>query len=446
MTFQEFKEKIICFSKELNIEEYELYYSMSNSTSVETYKDDVKSYSTDSRMGVCYRMILDGKAGLASTENLTEEEALSLVKRALENAKSLETEAPSFIHETGDTYAVISDSREENATGAELVETALKLQKAIYDVDSRVVDGTQSEVASGTDVCAIYNSKGLDLEDRASYAIAYGVAILEDGEEKYDGFEIKDGYLSDFKLDEIARGAVGEAASTIGAASVPTGKYNVVFTGKAFASLLSTFSSMFSAEAAQKGLSLLAGKEGEKIAADMFTLIDDPMYKDCVFKRTFDGEGVATYAKNVIENGNLKTLLHNLSTASKAGVKSTGNGLKGSYASPVGVGPFTFYVKPVDGTREDLFAEAGDGICIKDVSGLHAGANPLSGDFSLLASGHRFEAGKKTTPVKNITVSGNFYQLMKDICRIGADLEFNGISRKCGAPSILVKDMSIAGE
>lgn len=446
MTFQEFKERIISFSKELNIDEYELYYSKSNSTSVETYKDDVKSYSTDNRMGVCYRMILNGKAGIASTENLTEEEALSLVKRALENAKSLESEAPSFIHEKGDNYAVISNQREDNSTGADLVDAALKLQKAVYAADSRVVDGTQTEAANGKEVVALYNSKGLDLEDSASYSLAYGFALLQDGEEKYDGFEIKDGFLADFDLDELAKKAVEEAASTIGASSVPTGKYNVVFTGKAFASLLDTYSMMFSAEAAQKGMSLLAGKEGTQIATESFTLVDDPMYKDCLFKRTFDGEGVATYAKNVIENGTLKTLLHNLSTAAKAGVKSTGNGIKGSYASPVGVGPFTFYVKPMEGTREELFAEAENGICIKDVSGLHAGANPLTGDFSLLAAGYRIENGKKTTPVKNITVSGNFYQLIKDINRIGADLEFNGVSRKVGSPSILVKDMSIAGE
>lgn len=446
MTFQEFKEKIISFSKELNIEEYELYYSKNNSTSVEIYKDEIKNYSTDSGMGVCYRMILDGKAGLASTENLTEEEALSLVKRALENAKSLETENPSFIHEKGDAYAVITDKREEKSSGADLVDAALKLQKAIYLSDERVVDGTETTVANGTDICALYNSKGLDLEDSSSYAIAYGMAILESGEEKYNGFEMKDGYLEDFNLEDIAKKAAEEAASTIGATSVPTGKYNVVFTGKAFASLLQTYSMMFSAEAAQKGMSLLAGKEGTKIAVDEFTLIDDPMYKDCVFKRTFDGEGVATYTKNVIENGTLKTLLHNLSTASKAGVKSTGNGIKGSYASPVGVGPFTFYVKPVEGTREDILAAAENGICIKDVSGLHAGANPLTGDFSLLAEGFKIENGKQAAPVKNITVSGNFYQLIKDIYKIGADLDFVGVSRKCGSPSILVKDMSIAGE
>ena len=112
---------------------------------------------------------------------------------------------------------------------------------------------------------------------------------------------------------------------------------------------------VFSAEDAQKGMSLLADKEGEKIGADIVTIIDDPRYKDSQVKRTFDGEGVATYAKNVVENGTLTTLLHNLKTAANAGVKSTGNASKASYASVVGVSPFTFYIQPMDGTKEDLF-------------------------------------------------------------------------------------------
>ena len=105
------------------------------------------------------------------------------------------------------------------------------------------------------------------------------------------------------------------------------------------ATLLMTYSSVFSAEAAQKGMSLLNGKEGEKIAADFVTIVDDPMYHDNVIKWTFDGEGVATYAKNVVEDGVLVTLLHNLKTAAKAGVKSTGNAGRPSYA-------FTFSLLP----------------------------------------------------------------------------------------------------
>ncbi len=447
MTYQEFKQAVIGISEELQVTDYELYYTESDSVSVETYQEEVKGYNTDSSMGICYRCIRGSKAGYASTENLTEEEARSLVLRALENAGSIESEEESFIHEAGDSYAVLTGNTVREPSGSELTEAALTLQKEMYAADPRVADGTQSYALYGKSIFALYNSRGLDLEDKASYAGCAGFALMHEGDEMYDGSEDKDGSLEDFDLKEIAGKAVEDAASTIGAASVPSGKYHVVFTGKAFAALLTTFSSVFSSEAAQKGLSLLSGREGEKIAADFVTITDDPLHEKSLVKRTFDGEGVATRKKNVIEGGVLKTLLYNLTTAAKAGVKSTGNGQKASYASPVSVGPFTFYLQPVEGSREELLAAAGDGICIKSVSGLHAGANPVTGDFSLLAAGYCFENGKETRPVKSITVSGNFYTLLKELDRVGNDMEFirTGVG-KCGAPSVLVRDMTIAGE
>lgn len=447
MTYQEFKKAVIAVSERLQVADYELYYAESRSTSVGTYQQEVNEYNSDGSMGVCYRCIRDGKAGYASTENLSEEEAESLVLRALENVKSIESREEVFLHGPGDDYATLPESREEEPSGAEMMEAALALQREMYAADSRVIDGTQSYVAGGTESYALYNSKGLDLEDKASYTLCMGVAIVSDGEEMYNGMEDKDGKLADFDMKKIAAGVVEEAVSTIGAASVPSGKYNVVFTGKAFAQLLTTYDSVFSAEAAQKGMSLLKDREGEKIAAELVTIIDDPLYRDSPVKRTFDGEGVATYRKNIIENGVLNTLLHNLSTAARAGVKSTGNGQKASYASNVGVGPFTLYLQPGEGDCEELAAAAGSGICIKDLSGLHAGANAITGDFSLLASGYRFEDGKKTAPVKNITVSGNFFTVLKEIERVGSDLRFiRAAGGKCGSPSVLVRDMTIAGE
>lgn len=88
---------------------------------------------------------------------------------------------------------------------------------------------------------------------------------MHDGDEMYDGSEDRDGSLEEFDFKEIAQKAVEDAASTIGAASVPSGKYHVVFTGKAFAALLATFASVFSSEAAQKGMSLLSGREGKRL-------------------------------------------------------------------------------------------------------------------------------------------------------------------------------------
>lgn len=447
MTYQEFKEAVVNAASRMEIKDYELYYTEGEGINAETFQEEIKSYSAQSDLGACFRCIIDGKEGYASTENLTEEEAGFLVVRAMENARSIESEEQAYIHEKGDAYAVCEQSGQEKIQGAELVDAALKLQKEIYECDPRVTDGTQSYMSSGRQKYAICNSNGLELEEEISYTLCYAMPLVSEGGEMYDGFKVKQGRLKDFDLKDIAARAVEKAVSTIGAGSVPSGKYTVVMGNEAMATLLQTYSSVFSGEAVQKGMSLLKDKEGEKIAADIITIIDDPMYKDSMAKRTFDGEGVATYRKNVVDQGVLTTLLHNLKTAAAAGVKSTGNGQKASYNSAVGVSPFTFYIQPVEGTTEDMLALAGDGIYITGLEGLHAGANPITGDFSLSAVGFRIEDGRKAAPVKNITVSGNFFTLLKEIEKTGADLEFvGGVTRRCGSPSVLVRNVAIAGK
>lgn len=444
MTYQEFKEAVIGAAKAQGITDYEIYYTESESTTVEIFQEEVKGYGTESSLGVCFRCVVKERAGYAATENLTADEAVSLVSRAVENAGSIENDQKAFIHKKGDDYAAIEEFHGELPSGAELVESALTLQKKLYHADSRVIDGTQAYMACGSEKYALYNSKGLDLEDNVSIAQSMALAVVKDGEEMCDGSAVKVGEFKDFDLDAITAEAVEEAVSTIGAEGVASGKYSVVFSAKAMAQLLMTYSKVFSAEEAQKGLSLLKDKEGEKIASDCVTIVDDPRYPDSVFKRTFDGEGVATYAKNVVENGILNTLLHNLATADKAGVKSTGNASKPSYSAVVGVSPFTFYVKSGEDTKDELFAKAGNGIYVTNVQGLHAGANAVTGDFSLASSGFLIENGKKTTPVKGFTVADNFFTLLKKVICVGEDFEL--MHGKVGSPSVLVDDITVGGE
>ena len=449
MNYQEFKNAVVKYATANEIKDYELYYTKSDETSVEIFQTEVKGFNSSNSLGICFRCIVNGQTGYASTENMTEAEAESIVLRAIENALALESESPSFIHQKGDTYLTYEKEEITSPSASTLVDFALDLQKEIYAQDERVVDGTQALAGFGSSEKAIFNSNGLDLVDSASFDYSYAVAIVSDGNEMYDGAEIQSGKIAEFDKTELAKEAVKDALSSIGYTSVDSGTYTVVFSNKVMSSLLSVYSSIFSAEAAQKGLSLLKDKEGDVIASDIVTLTDDPLYKDALVKSTFDDEGAATYAKNIIENGKFTTLLHNLATAAKAGVKTTGNGYKASYSSPVGINHYSFYINPVKGTLEDLFAEVGNGIYITSVEGLHAGADAISGDFSLSSGGFRIENGKKTTPVKGITISGNFLQLMKDITAIGEDLKFSPwalSAHRCGSPSVLVKEINIAGK
>jgi len=162
----------------------------------------------------------------------------------------------------------------------------------------------------------------------------------------------------------------------------------------------------------------------------------------------FDAEGCPTAKKNVIEAGVLKTLLYNLKTAAVAGKATTGNASKGGYSDPVGVRPFTMYLAGGELTEEELLQKAGNGVYINSLSGLHAGANPITGDFSLQSAGFLIENGVKTKAVKSFTVAGNFYELLKKITAVANNAQLPmamGITA-FGAPSTLVETLSIAGK
>ena len=199
---------------------------------------------------------------------------------------------------------------------------------------------------------------------------------------------------------------------------------------------------------AQMGMSLLKGKEGEKIAADIVNITDDPMREGVSIQTNFDAEGVAAYRKSIVENGVLKTLLHNRETAMAQGVESTGNASKGGYASPVAVSPYAFCIEAGDKTEEELFALAGNGIYVTELKGLHAGANAVTGDFSIESAGFKIVDGKKGEAVKSFTIAGNFFELLKSIAALSDKVEVavTGGFTTFGSPAVLIHDVSVAGK
>lgn len=451
MNFEEFKKVVIDAANALGLTEYELYYSSSESTSVEIFKHEINQFSSSVDGGVCFRCLVDGKMGYASTEELSEREAVSLVARAAENAKVLETDEQEFLGEGGRTYAAVDRKAFDLPTTQALIDAAFKVQEAAYAADPAVIDGTASEAVSSETSIAIVNSKGLDLSYTGKGTVVFSQAVVTDGAEMSDNYEVKTGDLNDFDLDAIAQKAVDGAKNKLGADVAPTGAYPVIFAPKAMSSLLSTYASVFSSEAARKGLSRLDGKEGEKIAADAVTLVDDPFYKDSAMPIAFDAEGTPAYRKNVIENGVLKTLLYNLKSAAAVGKKTTGNASKASYDAPVGIRPFTMYIAPGTLTEDELLKKAGNGVYIDFLGGLHAGANVISGDFSLQSAGFMIENGIKTKAVKSFTVAGNFYDLLNQITAVSDEVKMSGMGGFGGptafaSPAVLVEGLSVAGK
>lgn len=445
MTYGDFKQAVIGYAKEAGVAQYDLYYSNSASTSVHAFEGEVDLFSDNTSIGVCFRCIVDGRMGYSNTQQLSDDEARRLVLDAKAGTEIIETEGFAVIYAGDDKYADVPQGSDEGCDVEALKALAIDVEKQILAKDPRIVAADYALAEYEKNIVGLYNSNGLDLINlQSGYAIV-GSAVAEADGRKYSGMGFQE-YLqpSEADIPAVVEEAASLALGSIGASSVPSGSYPIVFTPKMSAVLLSCFTSVFSADAAQKGLSLLAGKEGETIANTALTLIDDPHYAGSANKTPFDDEGVATRVKAIIENGVLRTLLYDLKSAAKAGKASTGNGRKRGYVADVEVAPFVLRVQPGTMTQEQLLAQAGRAVLITEMKGMHASASPVTGDFSLEAKGYLVEDGKVSRPAEQFTIAGNFFQMIRDITHVGSDIKLTyGMA---AAPSILVSSLMVAGE
>lgn len=447
MEFLQFKNLLFEKAKIAGFDECEIYFSDGESISISVYEGEVEKYNLAKSFGLSFRGKINNKMGYSYTEILDEAAIDMLINSAKNSANLIENDDETFIYVGDKTYSEVKTySKElENIDPGKMIDLALDLEKEAKNYSEKVVNINGCKISYSSSNYGIYNTKGLELNNKGNILTSYVVPVVQDESGKNDGV----GYVVASSLDEVkprqmvAQG-VEEALSKLGGKSIPSGSYKTIIYNEAMVQLLETFASTFSGDAAQKGLSLLKGKEGQMIASPIVTIVDDPLMDDGLATSPFDDEGVATFTKELVYEGKLNTLLHNLKTAHKQGVKSTGNGFKASYASSVGVSESNLYLRKGEKSFEDLMNKIGEGVIITDLAGLHSGANTVSGDFSLAAKGFYVENGKKTFPVEQITLAGNYFDLLKNIVAVGDDLKFP--MSNVGSPSVIATGLSIAGK
>lgn len=447
MKFDDVKEFLIAEADRKGLEGYEVYYMESSDMSAETLKDEISSFSSGVRGGVCFRCIVDGRMGYASSELFEEEEMRALVARAVENAKNIENDDKAILFGGSPKYETPNIPKTDVADAASLKRLALWMQDNTYKSSEYITDGTQSAAFESKIKTELMNSYGLRLSNSVSISGAYVQSVVSKDGESEEGFDFAIG-LDEQSLLEISKSATADALSKIGAQEIDTGKYDIVISGKRMKDLLSSYASSFSGREAQLGMSRLREKEGQKIAAEIINIIDDPMREGSTMQTPFDGEGVAAYKKTVIEKGVLKTLLYDLTTADKKGIESTGNGQRVSYSTPVHIAPYSFYIEGGEIPYDELIGKISDGIYITEFKGMHAGCNSVTGDFSIESAGYRIRDGKICEAIRSFTVAGNFFDLLMNIEEISSKVSFGIPSGyTCfGAPDVLVREMSVAGK
>lgn len=420
--------------------EAEIYASTGKSFKVQVFQAEIEDFSFSQTAGIGIRVVQGSRNGYAYTENLSKESVEEAVEAASKNVQLVTPDRGIALHHPPEAPSMeLVDEKLDRVPVPEKIALAETLEKTALALDPKIKNVPYANYGDSEGSVRIANTKGMDRSYSSNLAwIACG-AVAEAGETQ-SGYKVQAArHFEELDAERVAKEAAELALAKLGAEEIPSGKYGVVFTPDAFSELLETFVPVFSARMAQEGKSPLKGKLGETIGSPVVHLVDDALLPDGFSSRPFDDEGTPSQRLAVIEEGVFKSFLHNSQSAAIDEVSSTGHAARSSYRSALGISPSNFYLAPGLATPEQLKQNC---IEVTEVAGLHAGANAVSGDFSLSAQG--FLHGDESKPIKNFTVSGNFLDLLRGIEAVGNDLEFfpSGI----GTPTVRIQELAVAGK
>jgi PmbA protein len=425
----------------------EAYAERGVSRRIKVYQGEVEQLVAAQRRGVGVRVFRDGAVGYCSTSDLEPEGLADLVDRAVALAAAADPDPHRLLpRDVGPPASVTPfDARLPEADDADKIDLALTVEAAALEADPRVKTVEDTVYVDGDAEVFLANSAGVRGSYRANQCYTYTYVLAEEDGQVETGVS----YAVARALEELDGPACGAEAAAracrlLGARRCPSMRVTVVLDPFVAAAFFGVLSAALSAEAVQKGRSLFAGREGEAVADAGFALFDDGTLPDGLDSAPFDGEGTPRQRTPLIEAGVLQGFLHDAYTARKAGVSSTGNGLRGGYASPPSVRSTNLVVAGLTTPRDEIVAAIDRGVLVTDAVGVHSGANPVSGEFSVGISGVLIEGGRLTTPVREVTLAGDIISMLKGVRALGDDARWVPAG-SVFTPSVAIEGMAIGG-
>jgi PmbA protein len=427
-----------------NPDQFELYFEHRTSTKIESKDQQVESLSRAEDVGISIRVISKHRQGFSFTTSLEKSAIERAVDSAIEVAKFMPEDDFAGFHNFGSTAYPNVETYDREGLKVELQEKvarAKKLEALCRSADQRI-QGVRSASISETDYQVhLVDSHGENIQHQSTiFSASISCKAFEDGDSQMGGDFGFSNYYDQLKIDEVATRAAENAVELLGAKTPSTFTCPAVFRNDVVAELIEFISDSFSAEQIDKGRSMLAGKQGSLLFSEKVTLIDDGLLPGGYSTSPFDGEGVPSRKTVLVDGGFIRGTLYDSYYARKFKTQSTGNAQRGIKAPP-SIGFNNLYLEPGETSLSGLMDGVSKGILITSLMGIHT-ANPVTGDFSLGASGILIENGKLTRPVRGFAVAGNILDVFRKITDIGSDLRFFG---NAGAPSIRVSDISVGG-
>ena len=422
----------------------EVYTVRHKSLQVEVSDGEVETLREAQATGVGVRVIDGGRLGLAFTTRLDEGSLRDTIRLATDNAQSATPDE----YNTLPSPKPVKDMDLLDPAMAQIpVDTKIQLardvEKAARAYDPRVTKVRQAAYGDAVYEVGISNSRGLSVGYEGAYCSTSLLVVAEAEGQAEVGWSY-DLSRSFDKLDptKVGREAAAKAVEMLGAGTLTTCRVPILLAPDVAADFLDVLGPALTAEAVQKGKSLFAGKLGERVGSTQLNVMDSGLLPQGLATAPVDDEGVPSQDTMLLDQGILQTYLYNSYSAARDGVESTGNGVRASFRGALSSGPRNIHIQPGNRSQSELLGEISRGLLVTNVMGMHT-ANPISGEFSVGASGLWIEGGKPIRPVRGVAIAGNLIDFLKHIVAVGSDLRFFG---SVGSPSLLVEGITISGE
>jgi PmbA protein len=428
-------------------EQLEAYVGRSTDTQVRVYQGEVEQLAVADSLGVGVRIVHEGRQGFAYCGTFDAEALAETVSEARDNAAFAEPDDAAGLAEPDGVEPAELDlwrpGLAEVPTDRK-VALAVELERALLAADPRITGVESCDYGDSLSEAAVVTTTGIRRTSRATGCELVAYSLAGDGDETQTGF----GFSLGRDFDELDVGAAaGDAADRalrmLGATQPPSERLTVVLDPWVTAQLVGIVAGTLGAEEVIKARSLFAGREGEHVAAPFVTLVEDPTDARSWGASPVDDEGLATRRVPLIEDGLLRGFVHSTWTARRMDTRSTGSAVRGGFKSTPTAGCRAVTLRPGDRDAAALLANIDDGVLVQEVSGLHSGVNPVSGDFSTGAQGLRVRGGALAEPLREFTIASTIQRLLHDLVAVGSDLTWLPMS--AAGMTLVVGDVAVSG-
>jgi PmbA protein len=427
----------------------EVWSEGSRSREVRVHAGEVESLTEASGRGVGIRAWIGTRTGYAYGTDLSESGLAELAEAAVGAARVSDEDENSVPPEPSGEPAEIKGLRDPSVAGtetAQVIELAKRIESVALGRDERVTGVEEVVYVDEEGDAAIATSRGVSGSFGSSVAYSFLQAMATEDSEVQTGLGFGVG-RSPKALDaeEIGAEAGDEAASMLGASKPKSRTCPVVLSERVTASFAGFIGGAVSADEVQRGRSPFAERLGEQLASTAYVLADDGIDPGGLASAPFDGEGTPRGRTPLIADGKLLAYLHDSYTARRGGARSTGNASRASYRSAPSVSPSNLVLEAGDLTLEQLLERAGDGVYITDVAGLHSGVNPVTGRYSVGASGRTISGGELAEPVREFTIAGDLLGTLAAVEAVGSETRWVPFGGSVKTAPMLVGEMAIGG-